>query len=100
MENSGQPNIEELIVENAALVTALEAVQKENKLLHERHHFDNVAYTEAQKDVGRYRWLKDSSGREWVEQYYGAFMVGNLDDALDANKDAAIKAQGEANETA
>ena len=73
-----------------ALCTTLEAAQTENKLLHERHHFDNVAYTEAQKDAERYRWLRENLGVK-VSHWFCTERM----EALDAEIDAEIKAQGE-----
>jgi hypothetical protein len=40
-------------------------------------------------DAERYKWLKDSSGREWDEEYFPAFMTGWLDEAIDKNITAA-----------
>jgi hypothetical protein len=45
-------------------------------------------------DAERYKWLKDSSGREWDEEYFPAFMTGWLDEAIDKNITANITQGG------
>ena len=85
----------------AALCTALEAAQAENKLLHERHHFDNVAYTAAQKDAERLDYVQANSGytlrkykRRWSFKPFTNYEYEVFDTVREAI-DAAIKAQGE-----
>lgn len=54
-------------------------------------------HSELVKDAARYRWLKDSSGREWDEEYFPAFMIGWLDTAIDKNMETeSAAAIGEA----
>ena len=74
----------------AELCTALETVQTENKLLHERHHFDNVAYTTAKKDAASARGLL----RE-ARKIVRASSSRSIAKDWDARATAAIKAQGD-----
>ena len=57
---------------------ALVANAIQNQVLQDR-------VTELERDADRLTHMKNSSGKEWVEEYYPAFFVGRLDEAVDAN---------------
>jgi predicted 3-demethylubiquinone-9 3-methyltransferase (glyoxalase superfamily) len=60
-------------------VTPLAAVILQEKIMREYE-----AMLQDQKDAKRYRWLKDSSGMEWQEDFYFALMEGRLNEVIDA----------------